>query len=386
MKAGCRATSSIVARGRITTPNTRRIKISFADKYDDRRALVSLTLFQTAEYDGLSFQTAPKSRQLRPLKNQSFMLTKYLLPVPSRSDSGTGGVSPASAQVGTRASGMAGAYVGVADDATAVYWNPAGVATGSLVSVVIGGGGQTVARGAQLEEGQQDTAAVVAISATALGFAYYRLGTYGRSAPEPAVIRPPEPRRSAAQCAGDLDIHNRRVARPVSRTIRRRRRHAKIYVRIIRRGVRQRVRRRCGCDGRDEPHPAWISGAQPDHAVVYGWRRGRGRARSRSQDWRRLGLRMDRHHARDRIGGRRPDVAADALGRSPDVAAGVETWWMGQRLGLRGGARRSTIGDARAAFAAGISAGLSPGMLLEAHVVRGHAAEHSWSVGARMLF
>jgi hypothetical protein len=32
---------------------------------------------------------------------------------------------------------MAGAYVGVADDATAVYWNPAGVATGALVSVVI---------------------------------------------------------------------------------------------------------------------------------------------------------------------------------------------------------------------------------------------------------
>ena len=46
------------------------------------------------------------------------------------------GVAPASAQVGTRASGMAGAYVGVADDATAVYWNPAGVATGALVSVV----------------------------------------------------------------------------------------------------------------------------------------------------------------------------------------------------------------------------------------------------------
>ncbi len=94
---------------------------------------------------------------------------------------------------------MAGAYVGVADDATAVYWNPAGVATGSLVSVVIGAGGQTVARGAQLEEGQQDTAAVVAISATALGVAYYRLGTYGRSASEPAVCSPPsreEVRRS----------------------------------------------------------------------------------------------------------------------------------------------------------------------------------------------
>src|SRR5438132_9240107 len=44
--------------------------------------------------------------------------------------------APASAQqifetVGSRALGMGGAFVGVADDATAVYWNPAGLATGS---------------------------------------------------------------------------------------------------------------------------------------------------------------------------------------------------------------------------------------------------------------
>jgi hypothetical protein len=59
---------------------------------------------------------------------------------------------------------------------------------------------------------------------------------------------------------------------------------------------------------------------------------------------------------------------------------------MNQRLGLRGGARRSTIGDARAAVAAGISAGLLPGMWLEAHVVRGQHEERSWSVGARVMF
>jgi hypothetical protein len=54
-----------------------------------------------------------------------------------------GGASPALAQqgfesVGTRAQGMAGAFVAVADDATAVYWNPAGLATGGPLGMTIG--------------------------------------------------------------------------------------------------------------------------------------------------------------------------------------------------------------------------------------------------------
>ena len=48
--------------------------------------------------------------------------------------------SPASAQVfeslGTRALGMGGAFVAVADDATATYWNPAGVATGPTFNLL----------------------------------------------------------------------------------------------------------------------------------------------------------------------------------------------------------------------------------------------------------
>ena len=39
--------------------------------------------------------------------------------------------------VGTRAQGMAGAFVAVADDSTATWWNPAGLASGSFFSVNI---------------------------------------------------------------------------------------------------------------------------------------------------------------------------------------------------------------------------------------------------------
>ena len=34
--------------------------------------------------------------------------------------------------------GMAGAFVGVADDASAVYWNPAGLLNGPAVGATIG--------------------------------------------------------------------------------------------------------------------------------------------------------------------------------------------------------------------------------------------------------
>ena len=43
-------------------------------------------------------------------------------------------------RVGERAQGMAGAFVAVADDATAAYWNPAGLATGSTFDAQASGG------------------------------------------------------------------------------------------------------------------------------------------------------------------------------------------------------------------------------------------------------
>jgi hypothetical protein len=49
--------------------------------------------------------------------------------------------SPAAAQafedVGTRAQGMGGAFVAVADDATATWWNPAGLAGGAFFSTIL---------------------------------------------------------------------------------------------------------------------------------------------------------------------------------------------------------------------------------------------------------
>jgi len=69
--------------------------------------------------------------------------------------------------VGIRAQGLGGAFVGLADDSTATWWNPAGVAAGPYFDVVG-------------EYGRLDSATdrdhlVVAMAVPSLGLSYYRL-------------------------------------------------------------------------------------------------------------------------------------------------------------------------------------------------------------------
>ncbi len=78
--------------------------------------------------------------------------------------------------VGTRAQGMSGAFVAVADDATAVWWNPAGLATGALFNIVFEKGRVTqpetpVASDPARRVGVNG----FALAIPSLGFSYYRL-------------------------------------------------------------------------------------------------------------------------------------------------------------------------------------------------------------------
>ena len=74
--------------------------------------------------------------------------------------------------VGTRAPGMGGAFVAVADDATAAYWNPAGFAIGNMFSVVVDRGQSksdpSVPAGARKESGF-----LFAMGMPAVGVSYY---------------------------------------------------------------------------------------------------------------------------------------------------------------------------------------------------------------------
>ena len=70
------------------------------------------------------------------------------------------------APVGVRAAGMGGAFTAVADDASAVFWNPAGLASGAYFSLVV-------------DRNTLDNASgtLIALGTPPLGLSYYRTAT-----------------------------------------------------------------------------------------------------------------------------------------------------------------------------------------------------------------
>jgi hypothetical protein len=69
--------------------------------------------------------------------------------------------------IGVRAQGMAGAFTAVADDATATWWNPAGLAGGAFFNTVIEYG--------HPDRSTDETTKGIAAAYPALGLSYYRL-------------------------------------------------------------------------------------------------------------------------------------------------------------------------------------------------------------------
>ena len=108
---------------------------------------------------------------------------------------------------------MAGAFVAVSDDATAAYWNPAGLATGSVFSLLVD-------RAASLTQfdtpepvsgGTDETGIIVAMSTNTSALSYYRLriNQIERSMlPEASGDSPQENLQGKATLLQSLITHN----------------------------------------------------------------------------------------------------------------------------------------------------------------------------------
>lgn len=93
----------------------------------------------------------------------------------------TGHATAARAQegppVGVRAAGMGGAFTAVADDASAVFWNPAGLATGAFFSLIV-----------DRSTFDQGSATLIALGTPPLGLSYYRTAAGEFSAGRHALV------------------------------------------------------------------------------------------------------------------------------------------------------------------------------------------------------
>jgi len=89
--------------------------------------------------------------------------------------------------VGVRAAGMGGAFVAVADDATAVYWNPAGLAKGSYFSVVIDR--NTVSTDEQTLAPREGSGLLMALGTPPLGLTYYQTSATRLLDATPSTVR-----------------------------------------------------------------------------------------------------------------------------------------------------------------------------------------------------
>ena len=315
---------------------------------------------------------------------------------------------------GTRALGMAGAFVAVADDSTATYWNPAGLAQIRFFDATLERTGldhEELTPGlAEGGTGWRARVTRLAVAVPVLAFSYDR-----------GQVVEVWPAATAAVAPDRQDVRTE----PVARTFRVQHFGLTLVqsagdfivvgstLRLVRGGAAA-VRLDGGTpvdDGIGRAEALDVGGSSRFDADIgaLAWI---GRLRlglvvrnlmapefdvSGGEPWRlerqaRIGASFGGEPAR----GQRPwtvavdaDVTTTSLpeGDRRTLAAGGERWWSDRRIALRGGARLQTVGDPRPAASAGMSVGVRAGMLIEAQATGGvDDGDRGWSVAARLTF
>ena len=318
--------------------------------------------------------------------------------------------SPVTAQsfesVGARALGMGGAFVAVADDSSATWWNPAGLATGPFLDVSIGRGSGTADA-----EFPASRAGVwsFSLSTPPLGVSYYRLKiTEIRAAPATGPAEAGREDRAAGEGLRSLSINQfgATVLHTITTGV-----TAGATVKYVRGTARVR-----GFDPADggaaipELLDAGddLEGGEVDGAVDLDL------GLLVTRDAVRVGV-TARNLREPRFGQRklprqvRAGAAFDgaAAGTVPVmvsvdadlqrydgaggdrrvVAVGVEHWLRPRRVAIRGGARFNTVGEQGRTATVGASVAPRAGLFIEGYAAAGgESDEHGWGVAARVSF
>ncbi|HVZ23726.1 MAG TPA: hypothetical protein VG871_21780 [Vicinamibacterales bacterium] len=277
--------------------------------------------------------------------------------------------------VGVRAQGMAGAFVAVADDASATWWNPAGLAGGmhlvDLSAEATEGGGRGVALGFP-----------------SLGVSYYRLKISQIQPSGSTALQASDRQDNGAAGSGlpfvdasvsqfgvtvgqSLTSHlvvatTLKLVNALSAT------HPDLDAGIMAAAGVLRV----GVAVRDITEPTFVSGASA-FDLTRRARAGAAVVLDRRGPFERLTLSFDADL-----------TSAVTEGRDErEVAGGVEAWWFGQRLGLRGGVGANTVGGGGSFGAVGVTLAPVQHLNLDGALTRGEdSARDRWTFGLRVTF
>jgi F plasmid transfer operon, TraF, protein len=278
--------------------------------------------------------------------------------------------------VGTRAEGMGGAFVAVADDAAAVYWNPAGIASGATFDFQVSTG--------------RETTVFVGAALPVLGASYYRT----REAIRFITVSGPSDRQNGG--SGEVPLRTlttSNIGVTVVQTI-----VPSLVIgstaRVVHGGIE-------GFEGRttvDLDAGAMVSawdmrfGLTARNLREPEFQFGEGHVRMKRQF--RVGAALVPRSLPAGVHG--PfSLAIDAdLTTTPDIggdrrtaAAGGEYWLANGRVGLRTGVRWSTLGNSDRAFSGGFTVRLPRSLYVEGQVTKWDSAEDAeWNAGARITF
>jgi hypothetical protein len=324
--------------------------------------------------------------------------------------------APARAQiyesVGTRAQGMGGAFVAVADDATATWWNPAGVAGGAYANGVIEYG-QTQQPKSERDSSGQPVAAWrtrprgFAVAFPALGLSYSRLSLSEIQPISPTaggvVGREDQGTASVRLRALVLNEFGATVGQSVGNHL---------VIASTLKLVRGSIVSAPAGDVASLDAAQALAGSAETHAdldlgalaTLGHLRVGATLKNVRAPEFGigddRMALKRQGRAGVALVG--RPQGAIQSIalafdadltktmtvvGEERHVAGGVEAFMLKSHLGLRAGLSGNTIGAARVSPSVGASLGVRTAMYLEGQLTGGDdQARHGWGLGLRLTF
>ena len=313
---------------------------------------------------------------------------------------------PADAQivesVGERALGMGGAFVAVATDSSAGWWNPAALADGPFFDLSVG---HALDQRDQQFPAARDRSSGLSLSTPVVGASLYRFRITDVASPiegstgSRQVVEAPRQVRSLAVSALGGTV----VQTLVSGT------HVGATLKYVRGTLRT--------DGTDDTSPAGaldrgagLQGGQTEGhfdldlgalATAGPVRLGAVVKNLRATEFAKGAFTLPRQarvgvaFAAEQAGGPPLTISFDAdvlayqtgTGERRVVALGAEDWLVGRRIGLRAGIRKNRVGAGERALTAGASIAVRAGTYLEAHVTGSTTSiERGWGAGLRVSF